>query len=131
MLSEAGAGKLDDGNIVIFSPSRRAFSFAFQPGVQYWMPSKEDVARCERHFVDFLKKEAPGLLQKLHSYKRQYVGIVMNAERIIYINLFCHDLGLDWKNQEVIVDDGGDCYLNIKVNLKTGICYDFVVNGVA
>lgn len=116
---------------VVFAPEKKAFSFLFPPDAKYWMAQKDDLVKGEPLLEKFLSKKAPHILQKLGTYKRQYVGILVGGKHILYINFFCDDFGMDWKQREVMVKDGGDCYFNIKVNLDTGECYDFFVNGEA
>jgi len=68
----------------------------------------------------------------LNNYKRQYVAVInQNNEKEVWINCFCGDWGENRKKNIVIVEDGGNCYFNLKINLTTKKCYDFIVNGDA
>jgi hypothetical protein len=68
----------------------------------------------------------------LKSYKRQYIAVTKsNGEKEVWINCFCKDWGVDWKYEIVTVDDDGNCFFNVKINLTTLKFYDFVVNGEA
>lgn len=65
-------------------------------------------------------------------YKRQYVPIVNEkGEKEVWVNCFCHSFDDDWKKNILIVDDGGSCFFNFKINLVTKKCYEFYVNGLA
>jgi hypothetical protein len=64
-------------------------------------------------------------------YKRQYLGILENGEQIIYANFFCDATFEEWRQEFVLVNDGGDCFFQVKYNVATGEFYDFSVNGEA
>ena len=71
-------------------------------------------------------------LENTH-YRKQLVA-VLNAkgEKEIWVNCFCNIWGSDkWKTQIFMVDDGGKCYFNFKINTATGKAYAMQVNGVA
>lgn len=68
----------------------------------------------------------------LTRYKRQYM-VVLNSkgEKEILINCFCDHGGMNWKRDLYFVDDGGNCYFTLKMNLTTGRYYELMVNGYA
>lgn len=69
---------------------------------------------------------------ELERYKRQYMPIINNqGEKIVWINFFCNEYNIDWKNEIVFVMDGGNCYFQLKVNLDKDNYFDFWVNGDA
>ena len=74
-----------------------------------------------------------GFELKLDGYKRQYVPIINEkGEKEVWINFFCDDFGTDnWKTEIVLVEDGGNCYYNIKINLKTKEHSELGINGNA
>lgn len=66
-------------------------------------------------------------------FKRQYVPVILeNGNKAVWINFLCslsnHE---DWKEKLIIVDDGGPCYFQVKVNLARKEYYEFHSNGVA
>lgn len=66
----------------------------------------------------------------LKDYKRQYIPIENEqGERIVWANLFCGDFENSNKTKVLIVKDGGKCYFNLKINLKTGRYFDLNING--
>ena len=70
----------------------------------------------------------------LQRYKRQYVAVINEkGEKEVWINFFCKEdfEYLDWKKELIIVNDGGNCYFNLKVKLTKGEYYDLHINGVA
>jgi len=70
---------------------------------------------------------------KLDGYKRQYVAILNEkGEKEVWINFFCQDFEFDkWQTEIPLVDDGGSCFFNIKVNLKTKSFKDLRINSIA
>jgi len=98
--------------------------------VSYWTPAKEDVLKAEAALYNYLKAETPKLIapnayenmgmkdygkiwEQLDSYKRQYVGIVINNRKKIYFNCFAKwvIVGDDWKTEPTFPDvQGGGIY---------------------
>jgi hypothetical protein len=68
-----------------------------------------------------------------YSYRKQLiVATNRKGEKEVWVNCFCDTWGSDrWKTEIMIVDDGGNCYFNFKINLKTKKYYDLGVNGEA
>jgi predicted small secreted protein len=64
-------------------------------------------------------------------YKRQFIPVINPAgEKEVWVNCFCGSMS-DWRKRAVIVDDGGNCFFNIKINLTKANWYDLMVNGSA
>lgn len=67
----------------------------------------------------------------LSTHKRQYVAMVNEkGEKHVWVNCFCSNWNKNWKKELIMVQDGGVCYFNLKINLATNSCYELVVNGV-
>ncbi len=66
-------------------------------------------------------------------FKRQYVPVINSeGQKEIWINFFCDDWGSEnWKSELMEVDDGGNCYFNLKVNLETMTYSELYINGYA
>jgi len=65
-------------------------------------------------------------------YKRQYVAVTnKKGEKEVWINCLCQTHGDNWKTSLIMVDDGGSCFFNLKINLSKEKCYDLSVNGLA
>ena len=66
-------------------------------------------------------------------YYRQYMAVLNErGEKEVWINFFCDVWGsTNWRSDILIVDDGGNCYFNLKVNLAKGTYYDLRINGYA
>ena len=68
----------------------------------------------------------------LTRYKRQYEAVINSkGEKEVWVNCFCRTYNSNWKNERVVVKDGGNCYFNLKINLTTGQYYELMVNGDA
>ncbi|MCD6010348.1 MAG: hypothetical protein K0Q79_210 [Flavipsychrobacter sp.] len=83
-----------------------------------------------------LKKKNPQIkidnfIIRVEKYKRQYVvKKSLSGEKLLCVNCFCHTLS-NYKKEIVSVEDGGNCYFNLMINLTKGQCYDLMVNGEA
>ena len=117
-------------------------------GFERWNPTDKDLILVEEILdiainnkeFDFLKKP---IKKNIENYYRQYVPYInKNGEKIIKINAFCEILEnppnpekgitewteMDWRNEYVIVDDGGYCYWQIKINIDTNQYIDLVTH---
>ena len=69
---------------------------------------------------------------KKHNYRKQLIAVTnKNGEKEVWVNCFCRTWDNRWKTQMMIVDDGGNCYFNFKINFATKKFYDLGVNGGA
>ncbi|MEM6297532.1 MAG: hypothetical protein AAF740_02480 [Bacteroidota bacterium] len=93
---------------------------------------RETLEIHNRQYPDNQWKETGYELEKKR-FKRQYVPVInSDGQKEIWINFFCSDLGSEnWKSDIMIVLDGGNCYFNLKVNLKTRSYSGLSVNGYA
>ena len=72
------------------------------------------------------------LFGPLSAYKRQYVAIVNGkGQKEVWINFFCSSLDFDWKHHVLIVDDGGVCFFQLRINLAIRKAGELIPNGVA
>ncbi|MEP4598013.1 MAG: hypothetical protein ABJZ92_17525 [Cyclobacteriaceae bacterium] len=69
----------------------------------------------------------------LQDYRRQYViGTTPTGDKLLHINFFCGTEGFEyWKDDYVIVDDGGNCFFQVLINISKIELLEFSVNGVA
>lgn len=60
--------------------------------VDYWTPTEEDVTAIESKLVSFLQNNADEfwspVWESLDEYNRQYMGIILGEQRIVYANFF-------------------------------------------
>lgn len=92
----------------------------------------------EKQFNEFnakfpdAKNDKKSFIIDLTRYKRQYIAVTnKNGEKEVWVNCFCDFRDKNWKENIVIVMDGGNCYFNLKMNLTTGKFYELMVNGEA
>lgn len=80
-----------------------------------------------RQDLQFMKIDLVGRL-----YKKQLVAVVNGrGDKEVWVNCFCDYFSSPWKTELLIVSDGGSCFFNFKINLKSLKYYDFSVNGLA
>ena len=66
----------------------------------------------------------------LTRYNRQYIAVSNGmGEKEVWVNCFYGNRNEKSKTDLVIVEDGGNCYFKLKINLTTGIYYELMVNG--
>lgn len=71
-------------------------------------------------------------ISDLARYNFQYLPVYAeNGQKEVWVNAFCSSFDFDWKKKIVLVDDGGKCFFNLKINLSDANYRDFQVNGVA
>ena len=104
----------------------------------YWTPDEEEIIALEEGLEAFLRTEAgdtyPRLSDELSSYKRQYFGIVKEGGREIFGVFFCasyYEYFDNWDESLAAVNDGGDCFFELRYNVETGTFSDLSVHGEA
>src|SRR6266478_2453957 len=82
------------------------------PGVtNFWSPTPEQVIAIEKLLPEMLRKDGRKL--DLSGSHRQYIGIVSDGRKLIYLNSFPKDafagssMQLDWKTKAFKACDGG------------------------
>ncbi len=70
---------------------------------------------------------------ELEKYGRQYIPVISDKnEKIVYINFFCDPNEYNFRDKRlIIVMDGGNCYFQLKINLKQKKIFGLMVNGTA
>lgn len=97
--------------------------------------NKEERERLDKHNREHPRNKwkETGFELDLRGKRRQYVCVINEqGDREFWINFFCGDFSSgDWEKELVIVEDGGNCYFSVKINLDKKTCYDLRVNGYA
>ena len=115
-----------------------------------FLPNNHDLKQIDLIFKNAIENGEFNFLKEpkfenVKKYYRQYVCFINGkGEKIVYINAFCLNLDtptkingktkwkpFDWKNELLIVNDGGDCYWSIWINITKLEYYDLIVNGEA
>ena len=99
-----------------------------------WVPEARDVEKLEARLGE-VKLESSGsartTIPNPFSFYRQYVGIVVNGRRLIYINAFARDLvSQTWKTRLVDVCDGGPAFWGVLFDPVASKFFDLQTNGV-
>ncbi len=69
---------------------------------------------------------------ELSRYKKQFYPVISKeGQKEVWVNCFCDDFDIDWRKEIIIVQDGGNCYFNMKINLTTKKCSPIYVNSEA
>ncbi|MBC7495268.1 MAG: hypothetical protein H7221_09695 [Flavobacterium sp.] len=70
---------------------------------------------------------------KKYNYRKQLIVVInKKGEKEVWVNCLCHNWdNSKWKTEIIVVDDGGNCYFNLKINLTTKRFYNLSVNGFA
>ena len=103
-----------------------------------------DIQGLENNFKKVLELKASDccllgeVIKNIKDYCFQYVGLVINDKKYIYINAFqiesVHDLNTfykDWETSPIIACDGGDSFWGVLFDLETGLFTQLSINGVA
>jgi len=114
--------------------------FKEKPG--RFTPTRAEVILCEKLLKEQLRNikqskaaQCAGCLvihENLQRYMRQYVGYINEkGEKILWINMLWDESSYleDVDKRIIMVDDGGNYYWNVKVNLKSAKIYDLQING--
>ena len=94
---------------------------------KYNITAKLNIPECMEKY-----KVAPeAYLLRLDRYKRQYIASISpNGDKIIWVNFFCMgDFGNNyWRKEVLFVDDGGNCFFSVKINLTRREYFDLSIN---
>lgn len=119
--------------IISFDKSSWFFENAKPAGL-----NNKEIEQIEELLKEAIKKHNKAIaneafaLKPLKRYKRQLVPVINNkGEKEVWVNCLCDVHGDNWRNQIIFVNDGGNCYFNLKINLTTKTFYDIQVNGYA
>ncbi len=103
-----------------------------------WQPGEEDIRAMERHFGKLQRMRSKicclskARMDDINLYFRQYVGIVVQGRRLIYINAFRADhVGRLTRYDPQITCDGGNNYWGVVYDPKTGRFFDLSFNGIS
>ena len=98
------------------------FGLGSGAALETWKPDIADIEDAETAL--FVEQGSLG-------HYRQYAGYVEDGDRKIHINGFCDAFGSNWYQQEVIVEDGGECFFQATYNAENGELEQFTFNGSA
>ena len=98
---------------------------------EFWEPSAANVQEMEGKLASYLAGKMTGsqAIRESKHYTRQYMGIVRDGARRIYVNAFAGEEGEEWRFAPVNVCDGGRAYFAVEYDLAAGKFDRFEVNG--
>ena len=105
----------------------------FSPGshVESWEPTVGDIEGAESNLSQISAQRND--IDDARKYFRQYLAVVVNGRRTIFLNAFCTNQGHenDWRKRLVFVYDGGKCFWHATYDPATQKFSELAVNGVA
>ena len=115
-------------DIAVFEFSTKYFDDIFDKNAKHYDLEEDDILEIIRIFDSCPTKE--GLLKNKH-YMKQCVAVInTKGEKEVWVNCSCEQSS-DFQYTIIDVNDGGPCYMSMKVNLTTHQCYDVHFNGRA
>ncbi len=102
-----------------------------------WAPTPDEVKAMEAGLPAYLESAGEDAFwgehvwEKLDLYRRQYGGVLIDDQPVIYTFFFRTNMDLDWQQQWILVDDGGASFFGVLYDVSTGEFLDLSVNGVA
>ena len=117
----------------------------------FWTPKEKHLRKIDSIVTSAIKTNYKDRYRhlkpdSLNEYYRQYVCFIdIHGDSIVYINAVCTiDIHMiidksnkvnrirdDWQHHLINVDDGGDCYWSVYVNLTKNKYFRFSINGIA
>lgn len=120
----------------------------------FWTPQPKDIKLVESRLKAALKKAVkepatldryattPGvrkyvsgqieqIIKHYNEYQHQYIGLVINGKRHIYLNSFAARDGMSYAKHFVKVSDGSFWYWQILYSVDNGSFFDMSINGEA
>ncbi|MBC6699067.1 hypothetical protein [Hymenobacter sp. BT190] len=97
----------------------------------------DEVYRLVQGAVDEYNTEQAHLEHKhsaigLRRYRLQLIpALNAKGEKTVWVNAFCSNAPTNWEKSLVVVNDGGNCFFQLSVNLLWKKWYDFGANGEA
>jgi len=81
--------------------------------------------------VSVFNRTAINVIVKPEKYFKQFIAVTNSkGEKLVWVNCLCEVFGDVWKKRIPVVNDGGSCFFQIKINMTKKVAYDFYVNGL-
>jgi len=114
-------------------PQNRAAGFYGEKAEAYFTPDRTIISALEGALPMFLGSSddprAQTITPKLERYKRQYVGVVIKGQKMVFGNFFCNSK-LSVKRPQLI-DDGGSCFFTVLFDISSRTFPQLQINGDA
>ena len=143
--------KIDNSKIAVITYTKKKYNWLFATGKNTELTQSDFIVienvlkesieeynpKQEKRFAEITSKHPEYELEKknfvisLERYKRQYIAIINEkGEKEVWVNCFCDEKKY-WKKDIVFVDDGGNCFFSLKINITKRKYYELQVNGSA
>lgn len=136
---KAGSTLLVDTSKIAIIPLAKTGSYPFGDDFKRAVLTQKDlkivdsiINQCVADYNNSLKPEYKQFsidLNKGNYRKQLVVATNSKGEKEVWVNCFCRASDNRWKTEIMYVDDGGNCYFNLKINLAKKGYYDLGVNG--
>lgn len=130
--------ELNDRQTIISNADDNTYKQLFGSGYKKWDITENDVNDAEKVIKICFENQKMGTVNRFlrkspDDYCKQFVGAInFKGEKTIWVNCFCEKFKDDfknWKTEIIGVDDGGNCFFNIKINVDKNEYYDLNING--
>ncbi len=110
-----------------------------KPHFESWEPTMGDIDDIEDDLPEIsvlsTKLADPNRrIDNPHQYFRQYLAVVMNGKRTIFVNALCSidrpETQNQWRKRLLFGNDGGKCYWQTMYDVSTRRFSNLMVNGV-
>lgn len=146
--------ELTDHEVVLLESEYNQFLKSYY-NYDSWKPNQNDIVKAREIVIQAINSGSFNMFKVpveeyiLSNYFFQYIPYIdENGERNIYVNAFCETaetnaemiiydvdtlapIHIDWKDQLIIVSDGGACYWSVEINLDNEFYIDLMINGNA
>jgi hypothetical protein len=100
----------------------------------YWRPTQEDISKLESSIpkiADLRSESALVGMQIAQPAKdnRQYVAVMVNSRKTIYVNGFCMPPSSTWTSRLEVIMDGGTCVWHVLYDVERQTFSHLTVNG--
>lgn len=109
----------------------------------FWNPMQSDIEKIEKNFKKLLSLKALACcligykLDSLNGYIIQYVGVIINKKKYIYVNAFNAGSNdyltrffKNWKTEPIIACDGGRGFWGVLYDIDNSTFEQLAFNGV-
>ena len=101
--------------------------------VKRWTPTVNEARAADGIARKCMMTRSPEIVEKIDRYRRQFVGLLVGGEKVVWVNYFLDESGSfkSWKTSIVRVKDGGPHFFELKISLRSATCYDLYIHGEA
>ncbi len=122
-----------DSNVAVLTDKENLENF-YKDHDTFWNPTEKDLELIGSITEDAFHRETADFEDTVRfDYNKfffQIVPYVKDGKKLAYVNALCDRENLNnWKNYFYNVNDGGDCFWQVIVDLKSNTYSDFSMNG--